>query len=120
MVWRHRAILKPCVIPKPTNPTFANSNATTQKTGKKFLILYRESTTKQIIENLQIVNQMNIDEIYHLVTLPKPKETHKPVPKMDKKQKKNLKNFLERFSTFGHPRARRDSNVTVVTVLSVK
>merc|ERR1711973_379669 len=101
-----------------TNPTFANSNATTQKTGKKFLILYRESTRKQIIENLQIVIQMNIDEIYHLVTLPKAK--HKPVPKMDKKQKKNLKNFLERFSTFGHPRARRDSNVTVVTVLSVK
>jgi hypothetical protein len=62
-----------------------------------------------------------IDELYNIVTLPKPKSHWTKLPQEEKVSKKKLKNFFEKINFFSpDSRIRRDSTVTACTILSVK
>jgi len=62
---------------------------------------------------------MNVDELYSIIALPKPKPQYQ-MTKMHEKKSKKIKKFLEQINIFGGDRLpRRDSTVTTCTVVSV-
>jgi hypothetical protein len=64
---------------------------------------------------------MNVDELYSIIALPKPKPQYQMNAKMNEKKSKKIKKFLDQINIFGgSAHHRRDSTVTACTVVSVK